>query len=229
MMRVALPDLAWFGGAGDATVGEGGRTAMVTTPAGCSGPEPKQLVNNRYELGPVIGRGGMSTVHRAHDLRTGREVAVKVVRPAAVIDAGGDTWHEAAVLSGLDDPGLAALIDSDSGDEATPAYLVTELVAGPTLAQWVGQATLKEPQAARLGAAICRTLAYVHAQGVVHCDVKLANILLPGWTDGGLTAPKLVDFGIARSVDSRRGANTEVTVGTPNYLSPEQVRGRRIT
>jgi hypothetical protein len=72
-------------------------------------------------------------------------------------------------------------------------------------------------------------LAYVHAQGIVHCDVKPSNILIPGKTESDLAAPKLADFGIATAVDSTRSANTDVTIGTPNYLSPEQVRGDRVS
>lgn len=195
-----------------------------------SSPGLGSLLNDRYELGQVIGRGGMSTVHRAHDRRTGRQVAVKVSRSvAAAIDADGRARHEMDVLSALDDPGLIAVLDADGGDGSTPAYLVTELVAGPTLAEWIRHTTLTEVQAARLGVAMCRTLAYVHAQGIVHCDVKPANILLPGRDEADLAAPKLADFGIAAAVDSTPFVNGDLTVGTPNYLSPEQVRGHPIS
>ena len=111
----------------------------------------------------------------------------------------------------------------------TPAYLVTEFVDGPTLAQWIRRATLTEPQTVRLGAAMCRTLAYIHARGIVHCDVKPANILIPGSSEGDLLAPKLADFGIATAGNSTRVTTIGATMGTANYLSPEQVRGDRIT
>ena len=191
---------------------------------------PGSLLNDRYDLGQVIGRGGMSTVHRAYDRRTGREVAVKISRPAAdVVDADGRTRREIDLLSALDDPGLVAVLDADVGDGAAPAYLVTELVDGPTLAQWISHSTLTEQQTARLGAAMCRTLAYIHARGIVHRDVKPANILISGRNEADLVAPKLADFGIAMAVNSTRLTAERATVGTANYLSPEQVHGDPLT
>ena len=172
----------------------------------------------------------MSTVHRAYDRGTGREVAVKISRPAAkMVDADGRTRREVDLLSTLDDPGLVAVLDAGVGDAATPAYLVTEFVDGPTLAQWIRRSRLTEPQTVRLGAAMCRTLAYIHARGIVHCDVKPANILISGSSEGDLVAPKLADFGIATAGNSTRATTNGATIGTANYLSPEQVRGDRIT
>ncbi len=212
--------------------------SLATQPADAAAPSvraqpapgPGSLLNDRYELGRVIGCGGMSTVHRAYDRRTGREVAVKISRPAAeMVDADGRTRREVDLLSTLDDPGLVAVLDAGVGDGATPAYLVTEFVDGPTLAQWIRRSTLTEPQTARLGAAMCRTLAYIHARGIVHCDVKPANILISASSDGDLVAPKLADFGIATAGNSTRLTTNGATIGTANYLSPEQVRGDRIT
>ena len=88
---------------------------------------------------------------------------------------------------------------------------------------------MTEPQTVRLGAAMCRTLAYIHARGIVHCDVKPANILISGSSEGDLVAPKLADFGIATAGNSTRATTNGATIGTANYLSPEQVRGDRIT
>src|SRR5215475_16067141 len=193
MIVVDLPDATFGGGStmevrGEKSSGEAdpGRAAHdaaagpATQPlaAAASSVEtqpalgPGSLLNERYELGHVIGSGGMSTVHRAYDRRTGREVAVKVSRPAEeIVDAATRTRREVDILSGLDDPGLVAVLDAGVGDGPTPAYLVTEFVDGPTLAQWIRRSTLTEPQTARLGAAMCRTLAYIHARGIVHCDV----------------------------------------------------------
>jgi serine/threonine protein kinase len=191
---------------------------------------PGSLLNDRYELGRVIGCGGMSTVHCAYDRRTGRAVAVKISRPESeMVDAERRTRREVDILSGLDDPGLVGLLDAGLGDGATPAYLVTEFVNGPTLAQWIRRSTLTELQTARLGAAMCRTLAYVHARGIVHCDIKPANILISGNKEDDLVAPKLADFGIATAGNGARPTTNGAAIGTANYLSPEQVRGHRTT
>ena len=205
--------------------------AVAALPAE-AGPvlDPGSLLNDRYELGRVIGSGGMSTVHRAYDRHTGHEVAVKISRPTAELaDADGRTRREVDILSGLDDPGLVAVLDASAGEGATPPYLVTEFVDGPTLAQWIRRSTLTESQTARLGAAMCRTLAYVHARGIVHCDIKPANILISGNTEDDLVAPKLADFGIATAGNGTRLTINGATMGSANYLSPEQVRGDRIT
>jgi len=199
---------------------------------------PGRVLGGRYELGEILGRGGMSVVHRGFDRRTGRDVAVKVFQ------RGVDLFHEdlryrreILLLSGLNDPGLVTVFDADLGEaaegeanepDATP-YLVTELVDGQTLSQRIRQSTLTEAEAARLGAALCRTLGYVHDHGIVHRDVKPANILLWSGAQDPLAMPKLVDFGIAVVDDETRLTSHDVTVGTANYLSPEQVRGEPVT
>ncbi len=213
-------------------------TAQPAPPAPSASPEPtapaaRRVLGERYELGEIVGRGGMSTVHRAYDRHTGQYVAVKVFR------AGTDLLHadrryrrEVDLLSTLSAPGLVALLDADLGETATPyttPYLVTELVDGLTLSKRIKQSTLTEEQVARLGAALCTTLAYVHQHGIVHRDVKPSNILIPNGAEDGLSEPKLVDFGIAVATDDTRLTLHDSTIGTANYLSPEQVRGELVT
>jgi serine/threonine protein kinase len=172
----------------------------------------------------------MSTVYRAYDHRTAREVAVKVFRPGVDLHAEQRYRREVQLLSSLHDPGLVAVLDADLGYGTSPAvkpFLVTELVDGPTLSQRIRNAPLEEAQVAQLGAALCRTLAYVHDHGIVHRDVKPSNILLNARTD--VAEPKLVDFGIAIAEDDTRLTTDDMTVGTANYLSPEQVRGEPVT
>ncbi|HEY3714678.1 MAG TPA: serine/threonine-protein kinase [Jatrophihabitantaceae bacterium] len=192
-------------------------------------PEAGAVLGDRYQLGEILARGGMSTVYRGLDHRTGRDVAVKVFRPGTDLGDADLRFHrEVALLSSLNDPGLVAVVDADPGNAAEP-YLVTELVVGPTLSQRIRHAPLTEHQVALLGAALSRTLAYVHEHGIVHRDVKPANILIAAPTEEHLGTPKLVDFGIAIAADGTRLTSANLTVGTPNYLSPEQVRGESVT
>jgi eukaryotic-like serine/threonine-protein kinase len=196
-------------------------------------PRAGDRLNDRYELNEAIGRGGMSTVYRARDNRTGRDVAVKLFRPGTdLLDADERYRREVELLSDLDAPGLIAILDADIGDSATSSgvrYLVTELVDGCTLAERIRQSALPERQVARLGAALSRTLEYIHDRGIVHRDVKPPNILIPGSTEADLATPKLVDFGIAVTAHCARLTTDGATVGTANYLSPEQVRGDPVT
>ena len=194
--------------------------------------EPVRVLGERYELGEVIGRGGMSTVHRAHDRLFSREVAVKVFRPGTDLHGDRRYRREVQLLSALNAPGLVTVLDADLGETAsldTMPYLVTELVEGLTLSQRIKQSRLTEEQTSRLGAALCRTLAYVHQHGIVHRDVKPSNILIPADAVDDLSAPKLADFGIAVAADDTRLTMHNSTVGTANYLSPEQVRGEMVT
>jgi serine/threonine protein kinase len=186
------------------------------------------VLGDRYELGEIIGRGGMATVYHSTDHRMGRAVAVKVFHPGVELaDADQRYRREVILLSGLRHPGLVSVFDADL-DAAVP-YLVTELVEGPTLSQRIRVAPLSEHQVARLGAALCRTLAYVHGHGIVHRDVKPANILLAAPDDDPLGLPKLVDFGIAIVAEATRLTSVDVTLGTPSYVSPEQLRGGPVT
>ncbi len=191
------------------------------------------VLDDRYELGPLLGRGGMSDVFRAHDRQAGRDVAVKIFRPGVdLLDAGRRRRREVALVLSLQHPGLVSVLDADPGDASDhdgPAYFVVELVEGQTLGRLIRSAPLAEPAVARVGARLCSTLAYIHARGIVHRDVKPANVLMapdPGSVDG--SSPKLTDFGIARMVDSTRMTVEGFTVGTANYLSPEQVTGDRV-
>lgn len=184
------------------------------------------VLAGRYELGQVLGAGGMAQVFAAEDTVLGRTVAVKIFR----LDVAGAELarveREMQTLARLNHPGLVAVYDAgglaEKGGAATP-YLVMELVEGPTLAQCCVDGGLAADEVARMGAELADTLAYVHAEGVVHRDVKPANILLAGGT-----RTKLADFGVALLADAARHTQVGLTIGTAPYLSPEQVLGAPI-
>lgn len=192
----------------------------------------RTLPGGRYRLDERIGRGGMADVFRAEDVVLHRMVAVKLFRfdtesgdERARVDA------EVHTLARLRHPGLVTVFDAGtigSDDEATP-FLVMELVNGPTLSQRLAGGPIRPGEAARLGAQLAITLDCVHANAVVHRDIKPANILLDETASArGGYAPKLADFGIARILDSARLTMQGMTVGTANYLSPEQARGEPV-
>jgi eukaryotic-like serine/threonine-protein kinase len=183
-----------------------------------------QLLADRYALGDVIGKGGMGLVYRAWDSKLQRDVAVKVLHQLAMEDEVNRArfTSEAKTLAGLDHPGLVALYDADTvGDEP---YIAMELVEGETLSRHCRPEPLSPHEVSRVGATLGDTLGYVHAQRIVHRDVKPSNVLLAD--DGSI---KLGDFGVARALDSsERLTGTGLTMGTAGYLSPEQVRGEEI-
>lgn len=192
--------------------------------------EPTVLAD-RYELVSRLGTGGMAEVYLARDTLLGREVAIKVFR-ATVTDEQFDARQRAEIslLARLNHPGLVTVFDAGSGvfpGGLHRAYLVLELAGGPSLGDRLAQGTLPPAQTAIVGAQVAESLAYIHEAGVVHRDVKPANILLPGVERTGATEPwtKLTDFGIARLVEDAHLTSTGLLLGTPGYLSPEQAMG----
>lgn len=177
----------------------------------------------RYALGPVLGAGGMARVHRATDTLLDRPVAVKVFRLDADPVHAARIENEARTLASVQHPGLVSVYDAGTWrreDGAEVPYLVMELVDGTTLDECSLDGSLTTQEVARIGADLADALAHVHSRGIVHRDVKPANILLDT-----ARRPKLTDFGIARLVDSARHTQTGMTIGTAAYLSPEQVSG----
>jgi serine/threonine protein kinase len=185
----------------------------------------ERLIGGRYRVTGTLGHGGMASVYRAVDEQLGREVAVKLFRMGPV-DHGERARAEAEiqVLAGLRSPNLVTLFDAALDDEGD-SFLVMELVPGSDLATRLREGTLDPTTTARLGAQVAEGLAAVHAQGIVHRDVKPANVLLE--QDGEHV--KLADFGIALLRDAARVTGTGTVIGTAAYLAPEQVLGQVVT
>jgi serine/threonine protein kinase len=179
-----------------------------------------RLLDGRYRLEDRLGGGAVADVFRAVDERLHRPVAVKLFRGDAAEEL---QRHEAEMrtLARLDHPSLVTVYDA--GDDDGQPYLVMQLVEGDTLGQELARGQLGSDRAARYGAALADALAYVHAEGFVHRDVKPANVLIAG--DGRV---HLADFGIARLVDSAHVTRTGDVLGTPAYFAPEQVSGQPV-
>src|SRR5215472_4548823 len=179
-----------------------------------------QVLGGRYVLGELLGTGGMATVWRATDEVLGREVAVKVLSPQYAADAGfmARFEREARQAAQLSHPRLVTVLDC--GIDSGSAFVVMELVAGSTLRAVLDDAgSLPPARAAGIAAAVCEALEVAHAAGLVHGDIKPANIVLSGGE------VRVLDFGIARADGSAGDTPTLGALGTVAYLSPEQASG----
>jgi hypothetical protein len=163
----------------------------------------------------------MGDVFEAEDQRLHRRVAVKVFRSGPAADRERFE-REATMLASLEHPNLVRIFDA--GEHDGDAFVVLELIDGPTLAARIPHGPVPPSEVAELGVALGDALAYVHERGVVHRDVTPSNILCG--RDG---RPRLADFGIARLVDSTRRTASATAIGTAAYMAPEQVQGHDVT
>ncbi|MEX2969465.1 protein kinase [Streptomyces sp. C184] len=205
--------------------------------AGASAGSPRgthtagvRRLGGRYELGGRLGRGGTAEVHAAHDLRLDRGVAVKTLRADLVGDPESLARFrsEARSAASLNHPSIVAVYDTDEDvvDGTFVPYIVMERVDGATFAALLhDRHRLPPAMALELTAGVLKALAHAHRSGIVHSDIKPANVMLTH--DGDV---KVTDFGIARLV-AVQGADLPpdtTVVGTPPYLSPEQARGQAV-
>jgi tRNA A-37 threonylcarbamoyl transferase component Bud32 len=186
-----------------------------------TGAAREQALAGRYELGPLLGRGAMAEVYRATDLLLDRPVAVKLFAAAQDPLDRRRSMDEGRTLARLSAPGLVTVFDLGLVDSRP--YLVMELVDGPSLRDRLLAGPLTVARTTRLGAPLADALAHAHERGIVHRDVKPSNVLLDEHE-----SPKLVDFGIALLAGGIRLTAANEIVGTPAYLSPEQVRGETV-
>ena len=189
-------------------------------------------IGGRYELGELLGRGGMAEVRKGTDIRLGRTVAVKRLRTDLAADPTFQARfrREAQSAAGLNHPNIVSVYDT--GEEMSPdgshvqPYIVMEYVAGRTLRDVLndGRKVLPE-RALEITSGILAALDYSHRAGIIHRDIKPANVML---TPSGEV--KVMDFGIARAVADGTSTVTQTSavVGTAQYLSPEQARGETV-
>lgn len=191
--------------------------------------EPRRL-GGRYELGHVLGRGGMAEVYFAHDTRLGRAVAVKTLRVDLARDPSFQARfrREAQSAASLNHPAIVAVYDTgeDYIDGVSIPYIVMEYVEGSTLRELLhsGRKLLPE-RAMEMTIGILQGLEYAHRSGIVHRDIKPANVML---TRNGQV--KVMDFGIARAMgdSGMTMTQTAAVIGTAQYLSPEQAKGEQV-
>ncbi len=194
-----------------------------------------RLLGGRYQVGQLIGRGGMAEVHAGHDTRLGRTVAIKMLRSDLARDPAflARFRREAQSAAGLNHPAIVAVYDSgedhdteSGGASVALPYIVMEYVEGRTLREILTEKSVMDPaEAARVTEGILDALSYSHRMGIVHRDIKPANVML---TPAGEI--KVMDFGIARAIADTAATMTQTqsVIGTAQYLSPEQAQGNPV-
>ncbi len=186
-----------------------------------------RILGGRYELGDLLGEGGNGRVFRAVQRPLGREVAVKVLRADAGPVEIQRFAREISLVQRLEHPNTVRLYDFGTGEDGAP-FIVFELLRGPSLEAAIARGPMAPARVAKIAVQILKSLMEAHALGIVHRDVKPANVLLVDYT-GATDFVKVLDFGVARTIGSPFGRSKTITmlgqmVGTPAYMAPEQVR-----
>src|SRR6478736_571622 len=190
-----------------------------------------RIVGGRYELGELIGYGGMAEVHRGRDTRLNREVAIKMLRADLARDPSFliRFRREAHAAAGLNHPSIVSVYDTGevtAPDGTVLPFIVMEYVQGRTLRDILkSEGRLPARRAMEITADVCAALDFSHRNGIVHRDIKPANVMI---TPTG--AVKVMDFGIARALADTSATVTQTAnvIGTAQYLSPEQARGEAV-
>ena len=195
--------------------------ASITTPP----PLPGERYIGKYRVKGELGRGGMGTVYLAEQPGLGREVAIKELIQSADPTSLRRFLQEAQVMARTSHPNLVQVHDIEL--QGNVNYLVLEFVRGRSLRNWMSQAPLPPPQVFAVMHGVLQALDYAHRHAVVHRDMKPENVLI---SDEGMV--KVADFGIARLMDDTgvggTATKTGTTVGTPQYMSPEQVSSSKV-
>ncbi|HWB59618.1 MAG TPA: protein kinase [Chthoniobacteraceae bacterium] len=183
-----------------------------------------QILDNRFEIGEVISRSGMASIFKAKDMKTGETVAIKIPHMQFEADVGffSRFQREAEIGKKLHHPNILRFIDVP--DQSRP-YIVMEYIEGRSLADMMNDIRpFPVADSVQIASRICDALGHMHENKVVHRDLKPQNVMI--CKDGSL---RIIDFGIAKSMEARRltFAGLTTTMGTPDYMAPEQVKGRR--
>jgi serine/threonine protein kinase len=196
----------------------------------------EQVLESKYRVIALIGKGGMGAVYRAHHLRLGKDVALKTFLASELSDLAWVRFQrEARAIARLDHPNVVKVFDFGVGDNGIPFYTM-ELLQGESLADRInGQGALDLVAVLNIFIQAAHGLAAAHAKGIVHRDIKPANIFLDTSLKSGASGytAKIVDFGIAslavENNDSGQKTTTGEVFGSPLYMSPEQFRGEELT
>ncbi len=185
----------------------------------------QKIIGNRYQILESIGTGGMAEVYKAFDTFLNREVAVKILRAQYTDDEGfvSRFRQEAQSAARLIHPNIVNVYDVGRDDDSY--YIIMEYVKGRTLKEFISEVGALDPMTAVIIAhGIASALKHAHSRGIIHCDIKPHNILLDENNN-----PKVADFGIARAITTATMTYTASVVGSVHYLSPEQVRGEKVS
>jgi WD40 repeat protein len=215
----------------DAAEGSSDETSRAGEPRRSEGPGEGRPLLGRFEVVEELGAGGFGFVVRARDRLLGREVALKMPLPERLLGPGdvSRSLREARAAARLDHPNIVRV--HDAGELGPLGYFIaSEFCEGPNLRRWLRARSEPVPArlAARWAAALADAVQHAHDRGILHRDIKPDNVILtPGSAPGEFT-PRLTDFGLAKVIeDAGEETRSEARAGTPHYMAPEQVTGRR--